>query len=184
MSYGGMVRHLGFTPLVAFILAAVIEILGLATVHTTIVFWQFNRRRLAEYKKRPTALAAGMFGAYLVIILTVNVLLEWPTEWIFMPILARALLSLLAVPAAVTLAIRAQHTDLIAESSGKLPVRKESSGQKENLPESFRGDFRSLPEEDRALIASMTTAQIVQKYSVSDRTARNWRAKANQNGSR
>lgn len=115
MSYGGMVNHLGFTPFIATIIAGVIEILGLATVHTTLTFWQHNRRYSREYKKMPTVLAGGMFLFYLVIILSVNVLMEALTGWSGMPILARALLSLLAVPAAVTMAIRAQHTELLSE---------------------------------------------------------------------
>ena len=121
MAYAGMVNHLGITRPIALILAAVIEILGLATVHTTLSFWQYNRRRVAGWKRQPTELAAGMFGFYLLIILTVNVVLEIPgafpgiPAWTAaaIPILAKALLSLLAVPAAVTMAVRALHTETI-----------------------------------------------------------------------
>lgn len=190
MSFNGMTAHLGFNGLVAGIIAFVIEILGLATVHTTITFWQYNRKRIAEAKRRPTGLAAGMFGMYLLIVLATNVLLELPqafedinatfASWI--PIICRALLSLLAVPAAVTLAIRAMHMDLLAEkpagkkeeNSGK---KSESSGKAENT-KSFRQSFRDLPEEDRALIANMKTADIAQRYNISERTARNWKGYA------
>jgi hypothetical protein len=119
MSYSGMVKHLSFSEPVAGIIACVIEILGLATVHTTLLFWQHNRRYTREYKKMPTILAAGMFGLYLVIILGVNVILEAYAvkliTWAWTPIVARAMLSLLAVPAAVTMAIRTQHTELLHE---------------------------------------------------------------------
>lgn len=112
MAYGEMIGPLGFSKPVAVILAIVIEILGLATVSTTISFWQHNREHKGS-EQMPVALAGGMFGCYLAIILTVNVLMELPNEWIGFPIIARALLTLLAVPAAVTLVIRVMYTDLV-----------------------------------------------------------------------
>jgi hypothetical protein len=185
MSYGGMVNTLNFPVWVALIIAGVIEILGLATVHTTIVFWQHNRRYKADMRKMPTALAGSMFGLYLVVILTVNVLMEAFISWPGMPIVARALLSLLTVPAAITMVIRTQHTELLHEIRGKSAgkLSESSSGKKterkvsENLPQLT--DWRSLPAEDRLLIRSLNTAQIVQQYGVSERTARNWRASSN-----
>lgn len=119
MSFRGMQLHLGYTPFVALVVAAVIEILGLATVHTTLVFWKHNRRYSKEDNKMPTTLAGGMFALYLVIILTVNIALEWPVKWVYTPILARALLSLLAVPASITLAVRALHTELLHDMQRK-----------------------------------------------------------------
>lgn len=53
--------------------------------------------------------------------------------------------------------------------------------------ESFRkvsADWRALPQEDRRLIAGMSTDEIVKTYQVSERTARNWRVKAASNGNR
>jgi hypothetical protein len=115
MSYGGMVNHLDYQPWVALILAGVIEILGLATVHTTLIFWQHNRRYRAEYKRQPVELAGGMFAFYLLIVLVVNVLLEWPTQSEYTPLVARGLLTTLSIPAAVTMALRTLHTEMLAE---------------------------------------------------------------------
>ena len=89
----------------------------------------------------------------------------------------------------------AQQTEIekariIAEESRKTEVAKFRAElrQGSNLPdgkrketESFR-DWRSLPNEDKALIPTMSTADIVSRYGVSDRTARNWRSNANHNG--
>ena len=123
MSFSGMQAHLSYPWGVALVIAGVIEILGLATVHTTVLFWRHNRRYTKEYRQMPTLLAGGMFLLYLVIVLTVNVVLEWPTQWIYTPILARGLLSLLAVPAAVTMAVRTQHTELLNEMREAKAVR-------------------------------------------------------------
>lgn len=180
MSYGGMVERLEFAPWVALALAGVIEILGLSTVHTTLQFWRYNRRNRAGYKRQPAGLAASMFGFYLAVILVVNVLLEWPAQSTYIPLLARALLTLLSIPAGATLAMRAMYAEALSESAGgkvagKLPESKpETSGK---LPE--RIDFRNLPEEDRKRIAGMPTTVITQRYGVSDRTARNWKNNTN-----
>lgn len=134
MSFIGMTKHLDFTPFVAGVIAGVIEILGLATVHTTLLFWRHNRRYSKEYKKMPTALAGGMFGLYLIVVLSVNVILEAYSAklitWDWTPIVARGLLSLLAVPAAVTMAIRAQHTDLLNEIQGRKGDNKTTKSDK------------------------------------------------------
>lgn len=63
-------------------------------------------------------------------------------------------------------------------------LRAESRKDTDPDPETFRkvSDWRSLPVEDKKIIAGMDTSQIMQNYGVSDRTARNWRTKANANG--
>lgn len=187
MSYAGMKQHLGFSEPIAVIIAGVIEILGLATVHTTLSFWQHNRRYSREYRRMPTRLAGGMFCLYLIVILTVNVLMEAFVSWPGMPILARALLSLLSVPAAVTMAIRAQHTELLREiqgkKGGKIGERKTKEKAKENFPAKENlSDWRTLPEEDKRLIVAMTTPEIRKAYQVSYRTAQNWRKWAEKDG--
>lgn len=48
-------------------------------------------------------------------------------------------------------------------------------------PKSSRQDWRNLPQEDRLLVASMKTTDIMDKYGIPERTARNWRKSA-QNG--
>lgn len=116
MAFHSMRDRLGFDPWVALIIAGVIEILGLATVATTVEFWQHNRRRdnRAAEKQLPTLIPAAMFVVYLLIVMTVNVLLEAPITWLYTEVLARGLLTLLSVPAAVTLAIRTLRTDLLS----------------------------------------------------------------------
>jgi hypothetical protein len=115
MAYGGMTARLDYAPWVALVIAGVIEILGLATIYTALSFWRHNRRYTAEYKRMPVEIAGACFAFYLLVVLTVNVLLELPELFPYTPVVARALLSLLSVPAAITLAIRVQHTELLRE---------------------------------------------------------------------
>lgn len=62
---------------------------------------------------------------------------------------------------------KASAAETKQEPAAKLPAKRK---RKDN-----RNDWRSLPEEDRSLIAGMKTAAIVQRYGVSERTARNWK---------
>lgn len=52
--------------------------------------------------------------------------------------------------------------------------------QNGNLPES--SDWRKLPDEDKAVIKTLSSSEIMTRYGVSDRTARNWRKAAQMNG--
>lgn len=54
----------------------------------------------------------------------------------------------------------------------------------ETLPElpEPSANWRTLPAEDKDLIGNMATAEIVKRYGVSERTARNWRTSAKNNG--
>jgi hypothetical protein len=187
MSYGGMTKHLGFTPFVAGVIAGVIEILGLATVHTTLLFWQHNRRYKMEYKKQPTALAAGMFGLYLVIILGVNVVLEAYSQelitWAWTPILARAMLSLLAVPAAVTMAIRTQHTELLHQlqagkenRAGVPPAQEFMPVVPDGAPVAQRGTYDRFVAAQAARNGKgpMSLAEVVTQFKIPKRTAYRW----------
>ena len=178
MAYGGMTNRLNFYPVIALIGAIVIEILGLATVSTAVTFWQHNRRQKADYKRMPVIVPAGMYLCYLVIVITTNVLLELPTDN-YIPLIARALLTLLSIPAGVTVAIRTQHTELLKEiASGKI---EKVAGKLPEIAVIKRQDWRNLPNEDRQLVAGMKAVDIMRKYGIPERTASNWR-KAARNG--
>lgn len=122
MSFRHMTGVMGFPEGIAWSIAAVVEVLGLSGVSTTLDFWTFNRRndKDKQMRKAPVGIAAGSFLAYLSVILTMNVLLEIATlqgetakAWAI--ILAKALLTLLSVPAAVLMAVRTSHRSLIHE---------------------------------------------------------------------
>lgn len=112
IAYQNMSSVLGFAPWLARIGALVVEALGLAAVHTAIQFWDFNRTRRQKDAAAPVKIAAAVGLFYLVLVLMVNIILDSA------PVaekVAKALLSLISVPAGVTLAIRAQHSNQILE---------------------------------------------------------------------
>jgi hypothetical protein len=107
VAYENMLHVLAFPSRLAIIGAAVVEFLGLSAIHTAVQFWDYNRTRRKVDEAAPVYIAAAVGAFYLAVVLTVNVILDSaPAE----QLIAKALLSLISIPAGVTLAIRAQHS--------------------------------------------------------------------------
>lgn len=176
MSFNHMIGPLGFPLWVSFSLACVVEMLGLSTISTSLMFWNHNRKYSVEKNKVPVWIPVLSFLFYLTIVLTVNVLMDVNPE---ADVLAKLFLTLMTIPAAVTLAVRAMHKDILQKL--RKPGKKTSHDLPEisgNLPEPAFTDWRLVPHEDRMKISSMSTKQVVEGYGVTERTARNWRKDA------
>lgn len=111
LAWRNMTGVLGFDPLLAGVGAVVVEFLGLATVSTTVSLWDYNDTKRVGDQRAPLWVAGLTALGYIGIVLTVNVLLDDAPA---LHLLAQALLSLLSVIGAVTLAIRAQHARRLA----------------------------------------------------------------------
>lgn len=135
MAYQNMKSDLQFHWLLALSGALVIEFLGLATVSTAVQFASYNdvalKRNIKQQGKAPFWWAVAMGVFYLTIILSVNAILDYGNE---QPahIFTRALLSLISVPAAVTIAIRSQHKRRLQEVAQ--PKQKQPSTQPQTKP--------------------------------------------------
>lgn len=107
-------ENLGFPYWLAFTSAFVVEALGLSSVRTTLDFIAHNRRYKASYKRMPIIWPVLAFAFYLVLILSVNVSLDWyamtPQQ-----LIALGGLTLMTIPAALILGVRSLHADLEAE---------------------------------------------------------------------
>ncbi|HNZ13262.1 MAG TPA: hypothetical protein PKL11_06355 [Anaerolineaceae bacterium] len=192
-AYENMTVVLGMPQAISLVGAAVIEFLGLATVSTTFKLWQYNDSKRKTDQVAPVQIAIGTTIFYLLIVLTVNVILDSS------PItsrIAKALLSLLSVAGAVVLAIRAQHSRRLESIELERQERRELRQEirRERLAESYRqdtgnfpetidriGDWRKLTIQEQEAVASMTTTEITQKYPITERTARLWREKSRNN---
>lgn len=116
MSYMHMIDTLKFPKAIAIPVAGVIEILGFSVVSTILSFWMHNRKYKDEAKKSPVILVIAAFAFYLGIILTMNVLIdastgEWWAEGAIIAV--RALLTMMSIPAALVLAVRTQHQEML-----------------------------------------------------------------------
>lgn len=122
MSFTHMDTVLKFPVIVSVPVAAVIEILGFATVSTILSFWSHNRHYTDETKQAPIGLTIAAFVFYLAIVLTMNVLIDATTGTSsagIAIIAVRALLTLMSIPAALVLAVRTQHHEMLNDFDDK-----------------------------------------------------------------
>lgn len=89
------------------LIALTVEGLGLAAIHTSLSLIEFIKTHSKNQPKTEAWIMLAMTGFYLVVIVLVNIILDLqhPPEIIA----AKALLSLVSIPAAVTLSIRQLH---------------------------------------------------------------------------
>ncbi len=111
---------MGFPHWVAVTAAFVVEVLGMTSVSTAIRFYRNNLRYSSEQNKAPFALALFVYIFYLVIVISVNVILEIVAGtrggWI---ILSIALFTLLSVPSGVLISIRSQFSEMLEDRANK-----------------------------------------------------------------
>lgn len=93
--------------LMGLLIALTIEGLGLAAVHTSLSLFEYGKTHDKQKPKAETAIMLLMTLFYLAIVVVVNIVLDLRHEWQI--IVAKALLSLVSIPAAVTLSIRQLH---------------------------------------------------------------------------
>ena len=116
IAYDHMASVLLFDPWLAFVGAAVVELLGLSTVTTAVQFWQYNiagdSAKPKPERRAPFGMAFAAAAFYFLVVITVNVLLDEAGGTVR---LAKGLLSTLSIVGALTVAIRSQHRRRVDE---------------------------------------------------------------------
>lgn len=192
IAWDHMTHVLLFPATISFIGAAVVEFLGLSTVITATQFWDWNDSKRKTDQTAPFWIAIIAASFYLVIIVTINVLLDDSAP---LSRLSKALLSLLSIVAAIIIAIRSQHARRVAtleaerqerrqerqekKIAAKLPKRPARQRQ-EKPPEKSPGmDWRSLSPTEREALQGLSTQGIRAIFPhISERTAREWKKRA------
>lgn len=189
MSFDHMTKNLHFPEWIAWSIAIVVEIVGLSTISTGMMFWHHNRRERAKKNQVPLGLVIGTFVFYLFVIFTINVVLDLaPKDDVVIYSLARSSLILLTIPAALLIAMRTQHTEIINElQEEKRQKTKEKLTQNfheiytnypSDLPFSVT-DWRKLsqiitPEHERWIMETDINV-IANLFGVTRKTVYNWR---------
>jgi hypothetical protein len=115
------VKDLHWSAELAWVAAAIIESLGLTTVSTSLLLWEYNAAKRKTDPDSPFLLAASLVGVYLVSTIGLTVLLD------IFPDLARyapALFPILALVGAVNLALRSGHRRRLASIAQDRADRK------------------------------------------------------------
>ena len=104
--------------------AFVVEVLGITAVSTAIRFYRYNMKYTASQNKAPFALAIFTYVFYLVIVLSVNVILELVANtrsgWVIFSI---GLFSLLSVPSGILISIRTQFSEMLEDRTNRGTLR-------------------------------------------------------------
>jgi archaellum biogenesis protein FlaJ (TadC family) len=161
---------LDFPLFMAVVSACVIEFLGLATISTTLEFWKHNQRYKTDKYQSPIWVSLFTFAFYLTIVLVVNVVLS-ADYYEPRKLIAVTLLTTLSIPAAVTIAVRTQHSETKREIKSRYSKKGETRPKKK--AESFPKDFRYLSQSQKDQVKSMNLQEIM-SLGVQERTARNW----------
>ena len=139
MTYDHMLNILLFDPWLSWVLAGVVEILGFSTVSTGLSFWFYNRANKAKKKKAPLFLVVISFGFYLMLIIVSNVVIDAAKEFemfekdLQMAVLVvRALLTLQTIPAALIVAARTGHRDILDEIKQEKEERDDKKNETSN----------------------------------------------------
>lgn len=135
LTYQHNVTDLQFPVWVAGTTAIVVEFLGLASMRTSIKFYEHNKHyKKTDVKQAPFWPVVATYVFYIVVVLSVNVLLDIG-KVTSTHIWAIALFSLLSVPAGYLISARAQHTELLRsineEKEKAAATRKENKQQKQ-----------------------------------------------------
>lgn len=188
MTYSHMTGNLDFPVQIAWAVALVVEVLGLSAISTFLAFWSYNRRYKAQYRKAPVWVVLLSFTIYLAVIITINVLLELAVlfgtqAWV--EIAARALLTLLSIPAAMILAVRTQHKEMLdtiqrerekkrqerKERVVTVPIQRDNRGHMQNR---FFADVHSGKLDEKLNGQPLAAPAVASIYAVSERTAYRW----------
>lgn len=202
MTYEHMIEFLAFAPWLAWVLALVVEILGFGCVSTGLDFWFYNRKNTAKFKKAPFTLIIVSFAFYLSLIVFSNVIIDWakefgsPVQQSWSIIIVRFLLTLQTLPAALIVATRTGHRDLLREIKQEKLERQQAKvsesyakdndshrSEEENFPKvsDWRNLRKNLSDEDLYNIAYLSPSDVkvtAEKFGVTDRTVENWRSYA------
>ena len=109
-------NEMGFPDWVAWTAAFVVEVLGMASVSTAIRFWRNNQVYKSDKEKAPFWVAVGVYVFYIVIVLSVNVLLEIVSGVRSGAVIwAIGLFSLLSFPSGVLISIRSLYTEMLED---------------------------------------------------------------------
>lgn len=180
MTFQHASNTLAFPPAVAYPTAAVVEILGFSTVSTSLAFWFYNRRNTAAGKRAPVEIAIGAFVFYLALIVVSNVLLDTFDNAKWAVITVRALFTLQSIPAALIVAVRTQHRDLLAQiEREKNAPRTGSPNKKGDSERETNGSrtFASLTNEEKEYLLRVNSKEAALKLGVTPRAVQKWRAR-------
>ena len=144
LTFYHVTNEMQFPAWVAWTAAFTTEVLGITSVSTAIRFYRHNAIYKDAKNKAPFTLAIAVYVFYIVIVLSVNVLLEINTGTRSGAVIwAIGLFSLLSLPSGVLISIRSQYAEMLEEKREQKEARTAARYPRQ-LGRSFAKDFEGL----------------------------------------
>jgi hypothetical protein len=183
---------IGWRPWVAFVAAAVVEGLGLATVNTYFRFERHNKRYKDQKNKMPVWVVIVAYVWYLVIVLFVNVVFDIVAGVSWERIIAITAFSTLSLPASALISVRGMFSEWKSEHEQRYE-RKPKEANETNEPqekdanetnEQANGSrtFKSLTNDEKKMLLGNDTKALAAHFNVTERAIQKWRERLPTNG--
>lgn len=176
--YEAAITHLGANEPLAWIIAIVIETLGLTTMHTALGMHAWNRAHQDRPdKKAPFGLACVLTGAYSLVALVLIVVLKVsPDASSYAPIM----FPFLAVIGAVNLAMRSHHNQRVREEKTIINEIKTRQYQIEDEDRADRREERRIKLAAKYSVTPTVTSTVTLPQSTSGVTVESHNAESRQ----
>jgi hypothetical protein len=176
---------IGWRPWVAFIAAAVVEGLGLATINTYFRFERHNKRYKDQKNKMPVWVVIVAYAWYLAIVLFVNVVFDIVAGVSWERIIAITAFSTLSLPASALISVRGMFSEWKGEHERRHSGTRTEANET-NEPESKETNetneqangsrtFKSLTNEEKKEIKFGDTKALAAKFNVTERAIQKWK---------
>lgn len=201
LTYYGAINYLHFPNYAAWILAIVVESLGLSAINTTFQFWDWNDA--ARGQRAPWKVALGSSAFYLIVVLAINVLMDMKAP--VQELVTKALISSLSICGGIIIALRSQHNRRVqvvidaefkeeqekeqrkleakqareAKRAAQLAAPEMQHSQLQPQLSSKVSDWRRLSDTEKYALLALTPKQIGELYpDLSERACQLWRQRA------
>lgn len=134
-------QHLGYTPTQGLIVAAIVEFFGYASLYKALQFAEHNRKYTAEKNQAPFKFAIVIYGFYLAVVITFNVLPELATDKPSYIIAMNILMALLSIPGGALAGISAIHTE--RKEALKKPRTEQANERPNEQPNEQANEYRT-----------------------------------------
>jgi predicted transcriptional regulator len=162
--------HLSLPLLVAIVVAAIIETLGLSTVHTALWAYDWNMHKRKTDPTAPVLLAIALGGVYVVATLGLVVFLE---VWPFLATYAPALFPALAVVGAVNLALISRQEQREADVESQKAEQRAQRQASRSVQKDVQADVQQRAQDaqidvQNAVLDSVNRARRQRKADILD----------------
>lgn len=168
-------RHLGYEPWLAFIVGAIVELLGFATTNRAADLWEYNQTRRADEPKAPFWLAAVLVGLYIVSTIALSVISDLAQDVVhFLP----AIFPIMALTGTVNVALGRQQSRRIEHNCQAAEARRLAAEKAEE--ERKESEAKAEADRKQAAAEAKAEAERLRLEEKSEREARRLERKARQ----